>query len=149
VVHPFDAVQGFGYDKPAHEPCRHLQADFRCGIHATLTDQGFPGCVSFDCFGAGQHVTQQLFAGAHWEQSPAIASQMFDVYARVRALHELMAMLTLAVQHAGNDAQRQGLQACLDDLESLCANVASVPQQKALGQIKSQTLALISESVRP
>ena len=85
MVPPFDADQGFGHDKPAHEPCRHLQADFRCTIHGQLAQSGYPGCAGFDCFGAGQRVTQELFGGANWSSSPDIAREMFDCYERLRA----------------------------------------------------------------
>ena len=60
VIPPFDACQGFGFDKPAETPCRHLGADHRCGIHAELIDRGFAGCVAFDCLGAGQRLTATL-----------------------------------------------------------------------------------------
>ena len=37
-----------------------------------------PGCVAYDCFGAGQHVTQVTFEGADWRGSPETAERMFD-----------------------------------------------------------------------
>ena len=43
VVPPFDAVQGFGFDKPAETPCQHLCADHRCGIHDALVPRGYEG----------------------------------------------------------------------------------------------------------
>ena len=73
VVPPFDAVQGFGFDKPAETPCQHLCADHRCGIHADLRAQGFTGCVAFDGLGAGQRLTAQTterFGSADWRARP-------------------------------------------------------------------------------
>ena len=84
VAPAFDAEQGFGYDKPACEPCRHLHADNRCGIHPALVAQGFSGCASFNCFGAGQRATA-LFDGCDWRASPGQATRMFERYARLRA----------------------------------------------------------------
>ena len=92
----FDAGQGFGFDKPAHTPCANLRADFRCAIHDELGPRGFPACVTFDCYGAGQRVTQRLFEGKSWKSSPELAPRMFDAYYRYRALHELMALVELA-----------------------------------------------------
>ncbi|HEY9106307.1 MAG TPA: hypothetical protein VIN58_06490, partial [Roseateles sp.] len=69
VIPPFDAVQGFGFDKPAETPCHHLCDDHRCGIHADLIERGFAGCVAFDCLGAGQRLTAQAverFGSADW-----------------------------------------------------------------------------------
>ena len=149
VVHPFDAAQGFGYNKPAHEPCRHLKPDFLCAIHASLIDQGFPGCASFDCYGAGQRVTQEHFPGRNWVQSPGIAAQIFDVYSRVRTLHELMAMLTLAIDRTKSDAARTQLEESCARLDTMCVDAAAVPDYKFIGQLKKQTLRLIRESARP
>jgi hypothetical protein len=44
----------------------------------------------FDCFGAGQHVTQVTFGGADWQGSPAIATSMFTVFAVMRQLKQLL-----------------------------------------------------------
>jgi uncharacterized protein YjbI with pentapeptide repeats len=56
-----------------------------------------PGCVAYDCFGAGQHVTQVTFAGADWRQSPATAERLFDTFTVMRQLHELAWYLTEAL----------------------------------------------------
>lgn len=99
VVPPFDAVQGFGFDKPAETPCRHLCADFRCGIHVGLMAQGFEGCVAFDCLGAGQRVTA-AFAGANWREQPGLAAPMFDAYRRELARQSWLAKLHLGASLA-------------------------------------------------
>jgi hypothetical protein len=118
VAPPFDADQGFGHDKAAHEPCRHLAPDFRCRIHGRLLENGYPGCASFDCFGAGQRVTQQLFGGRNWSRNPEIAARMFDTYARVRSLHELMAMATLAQDHVTSEAGQLALQELIAEIDA-------------------------------
>jgi uncharacterized protein YjbI with pentapeptide repeats len=87
----------FAIDKPAGEPCPNLKRDFRCGIHARLRDGGFPGCAVYDCFGAGQQVTQVTFGGRDWR---AAGAQMFEVFAVVRLLHELLWYLTEALELA-------------------------------------------------
>jgi hypothetical protein len=118
VAPPVDAAQGFGHDKPAGEPCRNLQADHRCSIHATLATQGYPACAAFDCFGAGQRVTLQ-FGGSDWRQS-ASAGRMFESYARMRTLHELLALTTLAQQRATSAPAALELQRILAGIEQLC-----------------------------
>ena len=90
VAPAFAASADFALDKPAGEPCPHLGADARCGIHADLRGRGFPGCAVFDCFGAGQHVVQLTFAGGDWRASPATAAAMFAVFPVVRQLKELL-----------------------------------------------------------
>ena len=143
VALPFDAMQGFGYDKPAAEPCRHLQADHRCAIHADLTSQGFPACPNFDCYGAGQHVTQRLFQGRSWRESPELAARMFSTYARQRALHELRAMTQLGLARADSH-DTQALQELLARLEHLCEIDAPVDTAALRRQVQQQIRAVLS-----
>ncbi|CAJ0557454.1 unnamed protein product, partial [Mesorhabditis spiculigera] len=51
-------------------PCENLQQDFRCGIHTGLRKKGFTGCTVYDCFGAGQKVSQQTYDGISWRDAP-------------------------------------------------------------------------------
>jgi hypothetical protein len=97
VAPAFIASADFAIDKPAGRRCPNLRADHRCGIHDRLRERGFPGCVAFDCLGAGQRVSQEIFGG-----DPA-GPGMFDVFAVVRQLHELLWYLTeaLALPAAG------------------------------------------------
>ncbi|WP_422734962.1 pentapeptide repeat-containing protein [Micromonospora sp. WMMD558] len=97
VAPAFAASADFAIDKPAGRPCPHLGSDSRCGIHAHLRDRGFPGCTVFDCFGAGQRVTRVTFGGRDWRDDAATARAMFDTFAAVRPLHELLWYLTEAL----------------------------------------------------
>ncbi|MBO3084631.1 pentapeptide repeat-containing protein [Cellulomonas sp. zg-ZUI188] len=97
VAHAFQRSSDFAFDKPAGTPCRNLQADFRCVVHADLRTRGFPGCTVYECFGAGQRVTQQLFGGRTWRDEPAIAGEMFAAFTAMRGLHELLWYLTQAL----------------------------------------------------
>ncbi|ELS58689.1 putative Pentapeptide repeats domain-containing protein [Streptomyces viridochromogenes Tue57] len=98
VALPFAASADFAVDKDAGTPCRNLQDDHRCGIHARLRQQGFTGCTVYDCFGAGQKVSQVTFAGQDWRTgSREHARRMFDVFPVVRQLHELLWYLTEAL----------------------------------------------------
>jgi hypothetical protein len=51
----------------------------------------------FDCFGAGQHVTQMTFEGGDWRGNPAIATSMFKVFMVMRQLKELLWYLAEAL----------------------------------------------------
>jgi hypothetical protein len=97
VAPAFVASADFAVDKPAGQPCRHLGDDSRCRIHAELRDRGFPGCAVFDCFGAGQHVTQGTFGGRDWRESPELAASMSAAFGVMRQLHELLWHLTEAL----------------------------------------------------
>ncbi len=97
VALPFAASADFAIDKDGGRPCPNLQTDFRCGIHAQLRQRGYSGCTVFDCFGAGQQVSQVTFGGRDWRQAPHTARQMFDVFPVMRQLHELLWYLTEAL----------------------------------------------------
>ncbi|MGW0912807.1 pentapeptide repeat-containing protein [Streptomyces sp. NPDC002784] len=98
VALPFARSADFAGDKQAGTPCRNLQDDHRCGIHTRLRKEGFSGCTVYDCFGAGQRVSQVTFGGEDWRAGPAErARSMFEVFPVVRQLHELLRYLTEAL----------------------------------------------------
>jgi uncharacterized protein YjbI with pentapeptide repeats len=97
VAPAFSASADFALDKDAGTPCPHLGTDFRCGIHDRLRQQGFPGCTVYDCFGAGQQVTQVTFGGQDWRRTPEISTEMFAAFTVMRSLHELLWYLTEAL----------------------------------------------------
>ncbi|MCJ0979925.1 pentapeptide repeat-containing protein [Rhodococcus sp. ARC_M12] len=90
VALPFARSSDFAVDKAAGEPCRNLRQDSACGIHSTLREKGFAGCTVYDCFGAGQQVSQSTFAGRDWREQPSNSSKMFAVFPIMRDLHELL-----------------------------------------------------------
>ena len=97
VAPAFAASADFAVDKAAGKPCHNLRSDFRCGIHSDLRDRGFPGCTVYDCFGAGQKVSQITFGGQDWRRTPRIGGQMFTVFTIMRQLNELRWYLTEAL----------------------------------------------------
>ena len=94
VVPAFAASSDFAFAKPAGVACRHLAADASCSIHDRLIPSGFPGCVAYDCFGAGQRVVA-LFGGAGGR-----SARMLSAYETVRQLHELLWYVTDAQSRA-------------------------------------------------
>ncbi|GIJ12678.1 pentapeptide repeat-containing protein [Micromonospora andamanensis] len=119
VAPAFAASADFALDKPAGQPCRNLRADFGCAVHAELRERGFPGCTVFDCFGAGQRVAQVTFGGRDWRAEPRSAQQMFDVFAVMRQLHELLWYLTEALGLRPPATLRAELAAALAETERL------------------------------
>jgi hypothetical protein len=97
VVPAFSASTDFAIDKDAGKACPHLQSDFRCAIHTHLREQGFPGCAAYDCFGAGQKISQLTFGGEDWRRAPGRAPQMFELFLVMRQLHELLWYLAEAL----------------------------------------------------
>jgi hypothetical protein len=94
VAPAFAASADFAIDKPAGVPCPNLRSDDGCSVHDRLRPLGFPGCAVFDCFGAGQQVTQVTFGGVR-------GPLLFDAFTVMRQLHELLWYLNEALDLPG------------------------------------------------
>jgi hypothetical protein len=143
----FYAVQGFGYDKPAHVPCRHLTHDARCAIHEQRIERGFAACVGFDCLGAGQRVTKALRADANWRASKEAAARAFAAYRACVVLHRLMAMLTLAERSVARET-RARLRSKRMQLDRLCRSDSIGDRGVDTPRLESETLALVRECLQ-
>lgn len=97
VALPYAKSADFPLYKDAGEPCHHLCSDFRCSIHSELRGNGFQGCISYECFGADQHVSQVLYEEKDWRTNPNIASGMFLLFPLVQQLHEMLAYLKQSI----------------------------------------------------
>lgn len=102
----FDASDLFAYDKPAGEPCRHMIGDSGCKIHDQRLAKGFGGCLRYDCLGAGQRVSQTVFPGQSWRDSPKTSRQFQDAFRAMREVHRLLE-LVLAAGNLRLDPVRQ------------------------------------------
>lgn len=91
----FDRSESFAFDKAAGDPCPLLAPGHTCSIHAERERRGFRGCIGYDCRGAGQRVTEELFGGRSWQADPALARPMSEAFWRLRRVHELLAGLAL------------------------------------------------------
>ena len=124
VVPAFVASADFAITKPAGHACPHLQQDFHCGVHSELRPLGFPGCTVYDCFGAGQRVSQVTFGGTDWRAAPGTAPAMFAVFPVMRDLHELLYYLTEALILPAAAALSRDLSREREAVEQLAASDA-------------------------
>jgi uncharacterized protein YjbI with pentapeptide repeats len=137
----FSRSADFAVDKPPGTPCRNLATDFSCIIHDRLRPRGYRGCTVFDCFGAGQNVSQNLFGGTSWIADPELKPAMFASFKTARQLHEMLWHLAEAQARAFDPDTRQragGLRTLIEtalggveqllavDVEELHARVRSV-----------------------
>jgi len=90
VATSFEASSAFAFSKAAGERCRNLMRDHRCAIHASLAARGFAGCAAYDCYGAGQRVTQAFAAAGRPERERNAA------FLALKVVHELLWQLTEA-----------------------------------------------------
>lgn len=128
VALPFAASADFAMDKSAGVPCPNLQADFRCGVHQSLRPLGFKGCTVYDCFGAGQHVSQVTFGGRDWRTAPESSKLMFEVFPVMRQLFELLRYLGEALAHPAARSIRGVLWTAYAETERL---TSLAPQEAA------------------
>jgi uncharacterized protein YjbI with pentapeptide repeats len=151
VALPFAASADFAVDKDAGQPCGHLQADFRCGIHARLREEGFPGCTVFDCFGAGQKVSLVTFGGQDWRQAPHTARKMFEVFPVMRQLHELLWYLAEALTLPAAGPVHGDIRRAVDAIDRLAAGSADSLAELDVAALRHEVNALLlqaSELVR-
>jgi uncharacterized protein YjbI with pentapeptide repeats len=109
------------------------------------------GCAVYDCFGAGQHVTQVTFAGADWRTAPHLAGQMFHTFAVMRQLHELLWYLTAALSMPISPALRDEVHVAreaIEQLTTLDADSLAALDVDAHRNEASTVLVAVSEHVR-
>ncbi|MFI5545049.1 pentapeptide repeat-containing protein [Streptomyces sp. NPDC051815] len=151
VALPFAKSTDFAVNKPAGTPCKNLREDFRCGIHTRLRDQGFQGCTVFDCFGAGQQVSQVTFEGRDWRAHPETRGEMFDVFPVMRRLHELLFYVDQALTLTAAAPVHADLRRVLDDTERHTRADARTLKTLDVGALRQKINALLlktSELVR-
>ncbi|GIM84330.1 pentapeptide repeat-containing protein [Salinispora arenicola] len=146
VAPAFAASADFAVDKPAGQPCPNLRPDFRCGIHADLRNRGFPGCTTFDCFGAGQRVTRNAFGGRNWRNDSTTAQAMFDTFAVVRPLHELLWHLTEALTLDLPASLRVALTEALTDTDQVAGGDPESVRALAVDAHRGRVVPLLSRA---
>lgn len=95
----FSVQDGFPTDKRAGIPCPNLEENYLCSVHKKLETLGLKGCIAYECFGAGQQISQVTFKGRSWKIDSESKNQMFEVFLIMRQLHEMCWYLTQALSY--------------------------------------------------
>ncbi|MCW2605124.1 MAG: spkB, partial [Pseudonocardiales bacterium] len=151
VALPFAASADFAFDKRGGEPCRNLDTDYGCGIHARLRESGMQGCTSFDCLGAGQRVSQVTFGARSWRESPTVKAQMFAVFPIMRVLHEVLAYLGDALSRPAPPPVRDDVLALQREVEAMTRLGPDELQSVHVNALRARvgpSLAHVSAAVR-
>ncbi len=141
VLPPFAASADFAIDKPAGRPCPNLAGDDRCRIHEQLPERGFPGCVAFDCFGAGQQVVQVTYRG----RDPRAEPEALAVLDAMRQLSELLWYLADALARPAAAPLHAELAAARDRARALREAGARELAALDTGALRRDAGALLSE----
>ncbi|WP_243523259.1 pentapeptide repeat-containing protein [Bacillus pseudomycoides] len=119
VALPFAASADFAVNKDGGKPCSNLQSDFRCSIHKNLRQKGFKGCTVFECFGAGQKVSQVTFEGVDWRKDSKHAQTMYAVFPIMHQLHEMLWYLNEALALQATRAIHKEIRDAIKETERL------------------------------
>ncbi|RFT65137.1 pentapeptide repeat-containing protein [Bacillus clarus] len=119
VALPFAASVDFAVNKDAGKPCLNLQSDFKCSIHTNLRKKGFKGCTVFECFGAGQKISQVTFKGIDWRKDAEHAKKMYDAFPIMHQLHEMLWYLKEAILLKATRTIHKELSQAIEETERL------------------------------
>ena len=133
-------------DKEPGQPCPYLQQDFRCSIHQGLRERGLKGCSSFDCFGAGQKVSQITFKNIDWKSNPESAEQMFKAFLIMRQLHEMLWYLREALTLEAAGVIHEDLGAMDEKIQKLTMLVPAKLFQLNVSTLRSEVSPLLDRT---
>ncbi len=117
VAFAFSKGEDFAEDKQPDEPCQYLRTRHGCSIHKSRSEKGYPGCITFDCLGAGQRVTQNLFKGQSWRQSPELIGPMCEALRGMQDIHQDIELLRVAARFPLTPEERQQFEELISLLE--------------------------------
>lgn len=147
VALAFARSADFAFDKAAGEECVNLGDDYRCTIHPQLRERGFKGCTVFDCFGAGQLVTQHTFGGRSWHDA-GVRGEMFAVFPVVRQLHELLWYLREALGMPAAAPLHTALRASWDAVAAASDAPAAIILELDVDALRDPAAELLREAAR-
>jgi uncharacterized protein YjbI with pentapeptide repeats len=150
VALPYAKSADFAFNKEGGTPCQNLNSEYRCDIHENLRKKGFPGCTVYECFGAGQKVSQYTFNGRSWREYPETASEMFQVFPIMQQLHEMLCYLQEALDREETKGIKKELLDMFERTEKLTYSTANslleldVPSHRAIvNELLLRTSALV------
>ncbi|TSB48618.1 pentapeptide repeat-containing protein [Alkalicoccobacillus porphyridii] len=117
VALPYARSADFPVDKAAGTACQNLQANYQCRIHTALQEHGYKGCTVYECFGAGQKVSQFTYEGVSWRDQPETAEEMFAVFPIMQQLHEILYYLDEALLRKEAKSLHQELQQAYEEIK--------------------------------
>ncbi|MBM7650867.1 pentapeptide repeat-containing protein [Neobacillus cucumis] len=146
VALPFAASADFALDKEGGTPCKNLQPDFRCGIHQNLRQKGFKGCTVYECFGAGQKVSQITYQGKDWRKHPETAKEMYAVFPIMQQLHEMLWYLTEALSLKETEMIHSELLQAIDQTEKLTLLSSKLLKELDVSKHRAEVNTLLLET---
>lgn len=122
----FSKIDGFPENKIAGKPCTKLQNNYRCKIHHELEKRNMKGCIGYDCFGAGQHVTQYIYQGKTWQTSKEKSKEIFDVFVIISQLYQIRYFLEESKIIIPAKGLWSDIQSLINENEALCSSTPQI-----------------------
>lgn len=148
----FSKAEGFPENKKAGTPCKNLQTDYQCSIHAQLSANSLKGCISYDCFGAGQQVTSLMPKRPIWNAiSPKEKDMIFSAFLTVMQLHHSLWYLAEATTLCLPKTEKEQLELLLIEGKKLAEQPIEVLQNRNIKPFQNKTnhlLKIISQEIR-
>lgn len=119
---------GFPQDKPIGKPCINLMDNFKCRIHEDLESMGMRGCIGYDCFGAGQYLTEEIYGGVTWKTQPGKTKEICDMYMLIYRLFQLRFFLYESRKLVSSEVLLPEISRLLQENDSIC----KLPMQEML-----------------
>lgn len=141
-------TDGFPEDKAAGVPCVNLMPDFRCAIHSQLKKKQMRGCLAYDCFGAGQAVTQMYPHGKNWKENPKQAEEIFNVYLYVLQLHQMLWYLTDAFSATLEIQVKKDIEALILENEQMTSQPPAAILAQDLDTYRTKVNTLLKQVIK-
>ena len=144
IAYPSEDMPGFSAIKSAGEPCPKLGGNGLCTIYEHRAEEGFAGCIRFECFGAGQHVVQHLFEGKDWRSEPALLGAMIESFLAMRPVSDLAFLVSRALAALPDDATVARLHALDSELAEIASTRETLRDTARIGEVKRSIRAVFA-----
>lgn len=145
IAYAAEKSPGFAASKQAGELCPKLDSSGLCTIYDRREKEGFSGCMVYDCFGAGQHVVQQLYQGRHWRDDASLLAPMLETFRTMRKAHELLYLADYARERNLSAEQSIRLNELDAQLHEITAKREEANSDRRLAKIESELRSLVAK----
>ena len=111
---------GFPQNKPIGKPCINLMDNFKCRIHNDLENKGMKGCIGYDCFGAGQYLTEDVYCGVTWKTQLERVKEICDLYMLIYRMFQLRFFLYESKKLASSEILLPEIEQLLKENDVIC-----------------------------
>lgn len=143
----YAAAEGFPCDKKAGVSCKYLRKDHQCQIHDKLFEKKLKGCMTYDCLGAGQFVTQKIYQGKTFQEEPSIKEQFFKVFYKTEALFQMRYYLLQAALEESALPIRAHIDELLAEHDEMVSQEAEAIVNLSLTAYQDKVNALLQQAM--